>query len=337
MYSHCGLPAFVEYYLKLPRDERRHYEIVLKGYPCKLYFDLESPKNAAPSQKTKPKMDRIICEIKSLVGAVLGPSECEILEAHRPDKSSTHLVLPHVFRNNQHMKHFVLNEVHKNLSPEHAAFIDLGVYDTDRCFRMLASQKQSKGFFLTLGETPLTRAQLLKSLVTAFRMPGEEKDLPPGFEDLTLVEKPFIEYSDLVEVQKKRKIAGSAYFPGPTKKGCPGPGPGPDPGLIGRVEDHLRTVVAPGQTIYSDVFDYPWCGFDITGGVCRADPLRPKKHKSNGIRFVLHLESLRGSFSCYDPDCKGYKWGRRCYCDLYGPVDPVTGFTFLCPGSCSNK
>jgi len=313
-YTVQSLPSFVQSYIALAPEDRRMYEMMMEGFPCCLYFDLEF----IPQFNEDTDMQYSIAQLHKCVQACLEQfipfHEVVQLNAHIPHKQSTHLIYPMVvFKDVVHMHAFVTYKLIQYMenndydgefivSDEHtdqSFLIDLGVYNKDRCFRMYGSRKGSKeNWLLPPGankDDPLDPDLLIKSLASV--VCG-----PKGMEAAKL-----LECTDLPQRTSVRRV----YQP---RNAAP-----VDDQHIESVRQRLATLHGARHHITSVECTDGNASFQFVPGLyCH---VAKRFHKHNNTYFNVNVYTHKGRYQCTDPECCKTKergsWGRNTYDYLF--------------------
>lgn len=88
---------FFDLYLRLPREDRCHYEVIPEGTPCRLYFDLEFNRQANP-RRDGAAMARAVADLACAMllkryGLRCGWSDIVSLDSTTEKKFSRHLIV----------------------------------------------------------------------------------------------------------------------------------------------------------------------------------------------------------------------------------------------------
>ena len=156
--------SFWRHYRHWEPSERHFAEVIREGTACRLYFDVEFPIGehddanaslALGNARVDDLLSRLDAALRARYGdRYRGPAEVLELDSCTAAKFSRHLIVPNVvFRDTRHAGCFV-RAIARELPPDAARCVDLGVYTKNRCFRMLLSSKFGKPRVLTVSARP---------------------------------------------------------------------------------------------------------------------------------------------------------------------------------------
>ena len=184
---------YIDFFLALknsPPEERHWYEIINTPL-VKLYFDLEREYELKDEIQATADMEAVLQGVLHGLVEELGPTYSFaknnlLLSAHGPGKRSYHLVVDGLTTTREDMRSLAQTirdkYVPKNLwtyplnGQKIKHTVDLGVYSTDRAFRMLGNTKRGQNRFLVVD--PRT--------IYSPRDPGDPDDLPDDLKELRL-------------------------------------------------------------------------------------------------------------------------------------------------------
>src|SRR3989338_4890630 len=184
---------YIDFFLALknsPSEERHWYEIINTPL-VKLYFDLEREYEIKDEIQATEDMEAVLQGVLHGLVEELGPTYSFaknnlLLSAHGPGKRSYHIVVDGLTTTREDMRSLAQTirdkYVPKNLwtyplnGQKIKHTVDLGVYSTDRAFRMLGNTKRCQNRFLVVD--PRT--------VYSPRDPGDPDDLPDDLKELRL-------------------------------------------------------------------------------------------------------------------------------------------------------
>uniref|UniRef100_A0A0N5B286 DNA-directed primase/polymerase protein n=1 Tax=Strongyloides papillosus TaxID=174720 RepID=A0A0N5B286_STREA len=176
-YIATDLSEFVKWYLNTKEEIRNFYEIIPIDTPCRLYFDLEYPKEQNPDTDSREVFDKFCLTVKDLLKSEYNievdiDKSFLILESSTPTKFSLHVIvhLPEkqLFSSNVEMKKFtdflyitmlekdialVYNGKVNNVGEKiKVPIFDPAVYTKNRNFRLYLSCKLGKNVHLKLAD-----------------------------------------------------------------------------------------------------------------------------------------------------------------------------------------
>lgn len=155
---------------------RHHYEVILEGSPCHIYFDLEFNAKLNKKRDADEMVDILVAATFSALHdkySIEGQEEWIIeLDSSNEEKFSRHLIIripKTAFKDNSHVGAFI-SEICSRIAAQRAAnpnldklyirkdsscaesvdqlFMDTAVYSRNRCFRLAFSSKSGKKSFL---------------------------------------------------------------------------------------------------------------------------------------------------------------------------------------------
>lgn len=340
-YIVSGLEEFWTYYIQLPSNKRHFYEVIPENSPCHLYFDLEY-ETAVNLEKSGDLLTEIwikyVCLQLQRIFEVKCDRSCVIeLESSSSNKFSKHLIFrldSMAFKNVLHTGAFVqsicgdlmkyltnagdegdyinqwkiahLNDflvINGKGDPD--LFVDQGVYNKNRNFRLFLSSKISKNIELKLSELcsygllshtsprEISNDQL-KSLFQASLI----TNVSPHSKLIEVSSLPDTNYSKStisVTPSMLKRTSNNPHF-------CP-----LSFNLMTQLqEDVLAYLHRFNKSAlirqYSFILDSSTIIFDVIGSRFCGNINR--EHKSNNIMIVVNLKSQTLHQSCYDPDCR---------------------------------
>eukprot|EP00698_Gefionella_okellyi_P026312 TRINITY_DN996_c2_g1_i1.p1 TRINITY_DN996_c2_g1~~TRINITY_DN996_c2_g1_i1.p1 ORF type:complete len:502 (-),score=60.13 TRINITY_DN996_c2_g1_i1:432-1937(-) len=301
-------------YKDLFPHERCYYEVIRNGIPCRLYFDLEFPKETNPHANGDALVNMLLCAVFEQLYADFGVhidrTHVIDLDSTSDTKFSRHLVI-HVpnalFLNNLHVGYFVRKllqqaelqayrdgvvhplqvlDVHK----QPTTIVDVSVYSKNRNFRLYKSAKYGKQAFL------------LCAPQNQFPFESEEELFMASLIATTAPAHIRLLCCDPIDIP--------AHGPPRHPSGAIRTGSTAQLTQFPQVDNFVRTLIHHGgvqgalrswiyyqasQTIVYNVVQNRWCG----------NVQRP--HKSNGIYIVADLLKRCCVQKCYDPQCATYR------------------------------
>ena len=310
-----------------PPDQRCSYEVIPCGDPCKLYFDLEFDKTANPSSDGEQMVSNLLTALlwafEDSFEVKLSESDILRLDASTPKKFSQHLILQtseFAFQDNCHAGGFVnyvmglvknnkipvLTVVQqqslfvKNRKGEPVSFCDLGVYSKNRNFRLFLSSKFEKKNPLVIAETnqyspngwdsqdwpSLEAAFFSSSLITYFKPNAALKMVTFSNTSIMNETASAVDTSRMfLSNSSSPSLDGYSFSP------------------WSEIDKFIAGLVAPKGTIRKWVYfqETETIVFLISGN--RYCSNIGREHKSNHVKYVVHIPNGTYYQSCYDPDC----------------------------------
>ena len=341
-YVVSGLEEFWNYYFQLPADKRHFYEVIPENTPCHLFFDLEFETQSTNLHKDGRKLTEIwiqyVClQLHEKFGVQCDASDVIQLESTSMHKFSHHLIFnlgSIAFKDVIHTGAFVLeicSDLKQFLSDKRKGndldyiaewgvsnleellivnskgevdlFVDLGVYNKNRNFRLLRSSKINKNIELKLSNLCSYRA-----IAGVHPCQVENLQLKRVFfeslvtnvdESCNLIEVASVVHCSKATIVYTHNMGSRAKI---DTSLCP---------LSSEVMEKLQI-----ETLaylhkfnkfavirqFSFLMESSTVIFDIAGS--RFCGNIEREHKSNNIMIVVNLRTKTLHQSCYDPDCR---------------------------------
>jgi hypothetical protein len=330
-------------------------EVLIADELCKLFADLEfyeTPGNVGLNLDLM--VERFIERALSKLDGV--PNNIIVLYSIRPGKKSAHVYFPHVFRAVDHLKAFVsrLTEEMKACEEDRAVFgladggwgVDVGVYDTNKCFRIYGAIKlvQGQDKRRTVQRNPLLTRQeheaqaalnaaweaggkrgarpihprsiktLLQTLVGVNVQSEEERlALPPLLRDNCPVISGVWSCS---EVTAAPRLHFAAVKPNAVKRARP------SETIENKMVVKLMETALPFKGIAKNKITLKSLCLNnrkqqvatirIACDPSIVCPNKGSSHLQNGSYFIWNLNTRDGHFKCLDPECRAlgkFGWG----------------------------
>ncbi|KAL7751670.1 hypothetical protein RI367_002669 [Sorochytrium milnesiophthora] len=328
-------------YNKLTQWFRHHYEVIMEGKPCKLYFDLEFLVDLNPTSKgdamTQTLKEFVCQQFRSRYKISCSPGNFVDLSSDTDKKFSRHLICNisrAYFKDNAHVGAFVeeivcaidaeirrdgplaeqlralyVNTSDKDSAGKRALFIDRGVYTKNRNMRLLLSSKMGKGVPLVFAADnthPVTDPIEYKTFKAS--LIGYHDLFRPGDRVLT-------SFGLIAPLVASMSLKPSRAVEGPTTTGAASNSKPPKTGrgsAFPALDQYITANVVHDNTAQGYIRSVLTYAEDRTlvyaiGGPYRFCHHVQRHHKSNGIYIVVDLDRRTYVQKCYDPDCRTYR------------------------------
>ncbi|KAH7403973.1 hypothetical protein KP509_15G003100 [Ceratopteris richardii] len=329
-------------YELIPYDHRHHYEIIMEGSPCHLYFDLEFDRQANPGLDGNVLIDLLLVQISKALNEVYSLDYDESwtveLDSTTEEKFSRHLIvrIPNIaFKDNSHVGSFVaelcsklarqrendesINSLYvlKGQScgeSSYRLFIDQAVYTRNRSFRLPFSSKAGKTTRLVssgrfccknMSEQEIFEASLICKVgedCSRFLTFDPEPKLAGHGGSLTR--------GNMIEQKASCSITNFTGY-----NTSAGKSPFPE-------VDQFIESIACIEGIPGIIRNWYWFSeygvllYNIDGN--RFCENIGRQHKSNHVFYIVDFRTAGYYQKCHDPDCRGYK----------SPLRPIPWHTF---------
>ncbi|XP_042481034.1 DNA-directed primase/polymerase protein [Macadamia integrifolia] len=328
---------FWQRYKSMDSKFRHHYEVILEGMPCHLYFDLEFNRNSNARKNGDNMVDLLISVILDALFekySIRGDREWMVeLDSSTGEKFSRHLILripKTAFKDNSHAGAFVA-EICSRISRARESdkrfdelfvskdsgtadvqlFVDSAVYSRNRCFRLALSSKAGKNsVLLPTGRFKCKNMSeeefFMESLIC--KMDVDCKRFLICKLDLECAKT--LRFETELDANFGQNSVASEEL---TFRGCTSDvprayllGKSPFPTL-----DLFVESIASIGNVSGRIRSWYWFS---EYGLMVYNMLRNRycerigrQHKSNHVMYIVDLRRAVYYQKCFDPDCKGYR------------------------------
>lgn len=321
-YQTGGLTRMLKRISNTVLEERRYFEVIPPGVPCKLFYDLDYKLKAGACQKSASlEMDQfvslVIAQTKELLRTQYMYEDIDmdksifVLCADTSHKISRHLILPAVFKSIIHVGMFVKRVKHELQKSSLSESVDTGVYTNWRNFRLLGNAKKNASnhfvFCKQQVKTPNSFFQnLLLTMVTTVRF---EKSVNPKLDPYILKCRKLLATPH--ESPCTSSTAATTLFSQYMAFTSP---PTEFPSNTSLITEYMEKEVLDSKYpkhSYSRTFQqysgHNYVDYVISPGIpC---PFNNNTiHKSNKSYFKIDLTSNVAFFRCADPACSKEKF-----------------------------
>ncbi|KAL6611294.1 hypothetical protein ACP70R_039222 [Stipagrostis hirtigluma subsp. patula] len=324
-------------YNKMDPKHRHHYEVILEGSPCHIYFDLEFDTRLNKNRNADEMVDILVAITFSALHdkySIEGHEDwITELDSSTEEKFSRHVTIripKTAFKDNSHVGAFI-SEVCSRIASQRSAnpdldklyitkdssctgpldhlFMDTAVYSRNRCFRLAFSSKSGKRSILV----PTGRFKCNKMSDKEVFMESLICRLDDNCEKLLVCKldlecKKTLHFDSEISMTpiqgrncKDHIATYRSDFPQEYKYGR-----SPFPALDGFIESIASFGSVSGKfRCWYWFSEYGLMVYSMLRS--RYCERIEREHKSNHVMYIVDFQRAAYYQKCYDPDCRGYR------------------------------